>query len=336
MLAMADTAAAAGYAVIAIDAVLHGISPDDPNLAPLYIGNTPFAGMANERTFDVDYQNNETKAPGPDGLPDESGAWAVNLASLLTQRDNYRQTQADLSVLAISVPTMSIDGDALPDFDGSTIQYVSQSGGSVIGPAFVATEPTVNSAFMSVGGGGVARFLSASPTYGPPIQAGLKAAAGIEPGMPEYEQFLMIWQTVIDSADVINWSAELSRFNNVVVHEVIGDQVVPNFVAGAPLSGTEPMIAAMGLQAYSTTQQNPNGLKVAARFVPPADHGSLLSPAASPAATAEMQKQMASFLLSRGTAVVVEDEATMVPVAAQAKDASVEPKSKAKLGLKRD
>ena len=336
MLAIADAAAAAGYAVVAMDQVLHGISPDDPNLAPLYIGNTPFAGIANERTFDVDYRNNETGAPGPDGKPDPSGVWAVNLASLLTQRDNYRQTQADFSVLAISIPTMSIDGDALPDFDGSTIQYVSHSGGSILGPGFVATEPTVSNTFMSAGGGGLSRLLNASPTFGPAIQAGLKAAAGIEPGMPEYEQFLLIWQTVVDSADAINWSAEVSRFNNVVVHEVINDQLIPNFVPGAPLSGTEPMIAAMGLEAYSSTQQNPNGLKVAGRFVPPADHGSLLSPAASPAATAEMQKQMASFLVSRGTAVVVEDAATMLPVEVPAKDSSTQPKTKQKLGLKRD
>jgi hypothetical protein len=49
-----------------------------------------------------------------------------------------------------------------------------------------------------------------------------------------------------------------------------------------------------------------------------------------------MQKQMASFLASRGKAVVVEDAATMRPTAAPAKDAATQPKSKQKLGLKRD
>jgi hypothetical protein len=41
----------------------------------------------------------------------------------------------------------------------------------------------------------------------------------------------------------------------------------------------------------------------------------LLDPATSPAATVEMQKQLASFLATRGTTVVVEDAATMAPAA---------------------
>jgi hypothetical protein len=49
-----------------------------------------------------------------------------------------------------------------------------------------------------------------------------------------------------------------------------------------------------------------------------------------------MQKQMASFLASRGKAVLVEDASTMVPLPAAAKDANSQPKSKQKLGLKRD
>lgn len=325
MLFIADTAAAAGYAVIAIDAVLHGIRPEDTTLAPFYIENTPFADVANERTFNVDYVDNATGALVPDGITDESGLWAINFISLLTQRDNLRQTQADFSVLAVTVPTISIDGDALPDLDGSTIQWVSISGGSVIGPAVVATEPLITGAFMSVGGGGIARLLNGSEYYGPQIQAALKALAGIEPGMREYEQYLMLWQTMIESADAINWAAEAARFKDIVVHEVINDDTVPNFVPGAPLSGTEPMIQVMGLTPYSSTQVNPAGLDLVGRFVPPAVHSSFLDPTASPAATMEMQKQLASFLASRGTTVVVEDAATMVPASEPGSEASAEP-----------
>ncbi|MEJ2385506.1 MAG: hypothetical protein P8Y54_14175, partial [Xanthomonadales bacterium] len=247
MLFMADTAASQGYAVIAIDAPLHGIRPEDNYLTPLYIETTPFADVANERTFDVDYIDNATGAPVPDGITDPSGKHIINLASLVTTRDNWRQLQADLSILAVSVPSISIDGDALPDLDGSNIQYAAISGGSVLGTAFVAAEPLITNAFLSVPMGGVARGLEASPFYGPAIRAGLKAAAGIEPGMADYELFFLAWQTLIDSADPINWSRELASFNNVLLHEVIGDTVTPNFVPTAPLSGTEPMIRALGL-----------------------------------------------------------------------------------------
>jgi len=314
-LTVADAAAAAGFAVIAIDAPLHGISPDDPALAPLYIENTPFADVANERTFDVDYVDNATGAPGPDGIVDASGTHMINLASTLTSRDNARQGNADLSILAVTIPSISYDGDVLPDLDGSTILYTSISMGSILGTPFVAVEPTVNNAFLSVPMGGLARGLEASPTFGPSIRAGLEAAAGLVPGTPEYEQFFIVFQTVFDAADPINWSAEVTRYNNVVLHEVIGDTVLPNYVPTAPLSGTEPMIRVMGLTPYSSTQSNPGGLDLAGRFVPPAHHGSFATPVGAPEATAEMQKQMASFIATRGTTVIVEDASTMVPVA---------------------
>jgi hypothetical protein len=70
--------------------------------------------------------------------------------------------------------------------------------------------------------------------------------------------------------------------------------------------------------------QNPAGADAAGRFLPPASHGSLLDPAASAAATVEMQKQMASFVASRGRAVVVENAATMEPVAGPAAEAAPE------------
>ena len=324
ILAVADTLASIGYAAIAIDAPLHGIVPElSPQLAPLYIGNTPWADVANERTFDVDYVNNATGAPGPDGITDASGTHMINLMSMLTSRDNARQGEADLSVLAVTIPSISYDGDTLPDLDGSRIQYVSLALGSSLGTPFAAVEPMVTNAFLSVPLGGIARGLEASATIGPVIRAGL-AAAGVLPGTADYELFFTAFQTVLDSADAINWSAEAARFNNIVLHEVIGDEVIPNFVPTAPLSGTEPMIRAMGLSSYSSTQSNPAGLDVAGRFVPPASHGSLLSPATSPAATAEMQKQMASFIATLGTTVVVEDASTMVPVAAPASEAEQE------------
>jgi len=314
-LAIADTLASIGYAVVSIDSPLHGISPDaQPELAAFYIENTPFAPIANERTFDMDFINNATGAPGPDGLIDPSGAHAISagLSSMLTGRDTIRQGVADLSVLAHSISSMDLDGDTLPDMNSANIAYVGTSWGGMHGTVFTAIEPIVTRSFLSVPGGGIARFAEASPAFGPVIRAGLKAAAGLEPGTADYEQFFIAWQTVLDSADPINWAAGAATMTPVMLHEVINDQVIPNYVPTAPLSGTEPVIAAMGLESYSTTQQNPDGLRAAGRFLPPASHGSLLSPSSSLAAFLEMQKQMASFVASHGGAIVVTDESTMV------------------------
>jgi len=320
LLAAADTLAAAGFAVIGIDTPLHGILPTDPVLAPLYVGNTPWADVANERTFDVDYVNNATGAPGPDGNIDGSGTHMMNLTSMLTGRDNARQAQADLSVLAVTLPTIDVDGDGLPDLDGSTVSYAGLSMGGIMGTPLTAVDPVLRGALLSVPAGGLARALEASPAFGPGIRAGLAAAAGLQPGTADYELFFTVFQTVLDSMDPINWIAEAARFNRVMLHEVIGDTVLPNVVETAPLSGTEPLIRAAGLTSYASTITDPGGISVAGRFVSPASHSSLLSPASSPAATAEMQKQMASFFVSRGTTVVVEDSATMAPVSEPAAD----------------
>ncbi|MDX2419360.1 MAG: hypothetical protein QNK19_18015 [Xanthomonadales bacterium] len=316
VLAAADGFAAAGYAVVAMDFPMHGISPDaTPEFAALWVENTPFGPIANERTFDVDYISNTTGAPGPDGLIDPSGSHAISagLSNMLVGRDTIRQGETDLSVLAVSIASMDFDGDNIPDTDGSNIAYAGQSWGGIHGTVFTAIEPLVTRSFLSVPGGSIARFAEASAAFGPRIQAGL-AAQGVFPGTADYEKFFLVWQTVLDSADPINWAAEAALNTPILLHEVINDQVIPNFVPTSPLAGTEPLIKVMGLQAYSSTQQSAEGLRAAGRFVPPATHGSWLDPTDSPAAFFEMQNQVATFIGSFGGAVIVTDADTMVPV----------------------
>ncbi len=304
MLAIADAFASQGLATIAIDQPLHGIT-DLTN--PFYVGNTPFGVVARERTFNLDLQNNETGAPGPDSNIDSSGAWFINLPSLLTSRDNNRQAQTDLSILALNIPFIDLDGDQLGDIDGSSISFTGLSLGSINGIPFLAVEPTVNNAVLSVPGGGIAQMLNGSQTFGPVVRGGLQAA-GIEPGSADFNQFLLIAQTVLDSADPINWGATTAQTNSVLLHQVAGDAVIPNAVPGAPLSGTEPLIRVMGLDAITEAGQivDPAGIRGAVRFIQ-GSHGSLLDPTASLAVTVEMQTQATSMAASGGAAVVVGD-----------------------------
>ena len=155
---------------------MHGVSPDaTPQYAAFWVENTPFAPVANERTFDVDYINNTTGAPGPDGLIDPSGSHAVSagLSNMLVGRDLIRQGETDLSVLAVSIASMDFDGDSAPDTDGSNIAYAGQSWGGIHGTVFTAIEPLVTRSFLSVPGGSIARFAEASASFGPVIRAGL-------------------------------------------------------------------------------------------------------------------------------------------------------------------
>ena len=304
-LGIAATLAAQGWAVIAIDQPLHGVGPT----SPFYIENTPFGPIARERTFDVDLVNNTTGAAGPDGVIDGSGTHFINLSSLLTSRDNLRQTISDLFTLTKAIPQMSYDGDATADFDGSRIEFVGQSLGAITGVAFLALETNVNVGVLNVPGGGIAQLLNGSATFGPRIRAGL-AAAGVQAGTPAFDQFLGAAQTVVDPADPINYGFA-SQTDKLLAQLVVGngstvppDQVVPIVVPGAPLSGGEALVRVLGLQTITATTTNPNGIRGVVRFIA-GDHGSLLSTAASPAATVEMQTEMASMISSLGNTVVI-------------------------------
>lgn len=306
-LAVADTLAMAGFAVVAIDLPLHGVTN---RAALLYGGNVPVPLRSTERTFNVDLVDNETGAPGPDNNFDASGTHFINLTNLLNSRDNVRQAETDISVLAETIPTMDINQDGQPDFDGSRIHFVGQSMGAIVGIPALAVEAGIDASLLSAPGGGIARLLEASPTFGPRIRAGLEQAAGLVPGTADYQAFFVAAQTVIDSGDPINFGAQAAQRHPVLLHEIVGsessppDQVVPNVVPGAPLSGTEPLIRVMGLDPIVGPTQDPQGIRGAVRFLA-GGHGSLLDPSSSAATTAEMQGQMASMMASDGKAVNV-------------------------------
>ena len=321
MFAIAGTLAAQGFAVVAIDLPLHGLT--DPH-NPFYAANTPFAALgAHERTFDIDLQDNATGAPGPDGVIDPSGSYFINLTSLLTSRDNLRQGEADLLELSRAAPTLLGAGG----IDASNVSFVGQSLGSIVGTVFLAIDPGVRVGVLNVPGGGIARLLDASPSFGPRIHAGL-AAAGLEQGTPDYDAYFAATQTVIDAGDPINFGGNNTLLDPaatdadgnplprkpLLVQEVIGggdflsDQVIANSVPGAPLSGTEPLIAALGLDAIVGTTQSADGIRGAVRFLQ-GEHGSLLDPTDFPAVTAEMQGEMASLLVTGGTVVQVANPA---------------------------
>jgi len=136
------------------------------------------------------------------------------------------------------------------------------------------------------------------------------SAAGVEPGTPQYDAFMVAAQTAVDSGDPINFNIAEAGTKRMLMQEVIGggdvppDQVIPNTVPGAPLSGTEPLIAAYGLVDITGTTQDPDGIRGAVRFLQ-GEHGSLLDPTDYPAATVEMQGEMASMIASNGTVVQV-------------------------------
>lgn len=319
-LAIADAAASAGRAMIAIDQPLHGITDAAGPLFAFRTDNpagvyaTPGFGGTTERHFFVDLVDNATSAPGPDGQIDGSGTHTINLQRLLTSRDNLRQASADIITLVATVSELTAGPNT---FDSSAVHFVGHSLGGIVGiPAVAAMGDGVATASYKAPGGGVARLLHGSASFGPRIRAGL-AGAGVDFPSPAYDQFMFAAQTVIDSADPLNYAAAASAAAPTHMMLVIGDgnamlpdQVVPITVAGAPLAGGAPLAALMGLQLITETTTDASGLRGQVRFVA-GDHGSLLSPAASPAATVEMQTQVATFMATFGTTIPVNNPAVV-------------------------
>jgi hypothetical protein len=296
---IADALSFAGFASVAIDSPLHGVTDK----------TSPFYRPGMERTFDLDLVNNQTLAPPADGVTDPTGSHFLNPQSLLTTRDNQRQAIQDLRQLTASLPLVDLEGDGQPDLDTGHIRFVAHSLGAILGGVFLSIEDNVTSATLGMASGGFAKMADGSPYYGPTL-ATLLAQKGIIKGTPEYETFLALWQTTFDSGDPINYgpASIIDRpFRLYPIHliEVVGgagslpDQYVPNSVPDAPLSGTEPLAKVMGLKSVSRSVWDDQGVRAIVRFTQGA-HDSLFDPRPIVGATAEMQGQMISFLNSEG------------------------------------
>ena len=208
-LAIADTFAAGGMATIAMDLVLHGDRAGD-------------------------FMDNATGDMVPDGQLDPSGALFVNLTSLRTGRDNLRQSAVDMMQLVRMIEGgVDYTGDLYPDLAPGHTTLVGMSLGGFISTIVHAVEPDIKVAVLNVPGGPISQFLATSPTFAPVVNAGL-AENGILPGTPEYSQFFLLAQTVIDSADPINYApyvldGSVSGVEKyALMQEAIGYQVVPN------------------------------------------------------------------------------------------------------------
>ncbi len=293
LLAVADALARAGYAAVAIDLPLHGIVDTQ----------SPFYMSSLERTFNLDIVNNDTGAPTPDGIIDASGKHYLNLANLLVARDNIRQSTSDL--IALKNALASVSGATL---DASRVAFFGHSLGTIAASGLLGNVP-LESTVLAMPGGGIAQFLSHSESFGQEIRDGLYAAAGIEPDSAEYNRFMLTAQTLLDDADAINYAADVGAQQKVFAIEALGDKTIPNRVATAPLSGTEPLLKLLGAThaiAPTSAGSVPFTKNSVARFNV-GGHSSILTPEDSVEATVEMQSESASFIGSQAAAVHVEN-----------------------------
>ncbi len=298
MFGIANTLASVGYATIAIDAVLHG--------------NRTFDIDVVSQTLDATTGRYTTTANTPDGTADSSGTHYLNLTSLLTSRDNIRQSVADLMHLTQLLKSQTMDivnnttgapggGDGV-DLDTATpFIYVGHSNGGILGGVLAGLMPTTTIAkyVLANPGGDYGSILQNSEAYGPIVDAGL-AAKGVAKGSAAYNSFFVAAQTIVDDGDPLNYAA-VAATKPIFLLKTTPDGVVPN-------AQTDALSLNLGLKQVSgnaaTVTANAWPLTVVA---PPlagngfvnytaGTHSSFLSPTASLAAYTAMQTDAATFI----------------------------------------
>jgi hypothetical protein len=318
MLAVADSFADAGFAVVAIDLPLHGVTnTQDPLYAsaanPLYAGlGLPTNEMSIERTFDLALIN-------PPAI-DSSGSHAINLTSPLTTRDGLREGVADLITFERSVAGATVaNAGGVTIFASGHTHFLGHSLGAIEGGTLLAVIPSteISTGSLANPGGDLATVLITSPTFAPTVNAGL-AAQGIEAGTTLYNEFFRDIQTLWDSGDPINYIGLTVAQHPIHLLQVVGstpppatcnpsapangcpDQVVPNPTTQALITasaygpgGTATALTRIKAgQAPLVTQAG--GIRGYVNFTQ-GDHGSVIDDKV-PAVTAEMQTEAISFI----------------------------------------
>ncbi len=297
MLSIADSFALAGFAVIAIDLPLHGVT--DP-ASPFYQGPaSPFGN--NERHFNLDNVG-ATGVFTPDGQID-NGWQILNVGNPLNARDHIRQAVADTIALTRTLPGLNLpDGDANPDLDGNRIHYVGISLGSIISGVFLGLDTDIVTATLSSPAGPWTSILTDPQAidFGRPIRNAL-SAQGLPPGTIGFDNFVRDLQTVIDPVDPVNFAGAAAANHPLHVIEVLGDTAVPN-------GPTDYIAQLWQLPPVSTTTMAvpPATTSGIVRFTA-GTHSSLFNPQPNRAVTAEMQQQTVLYAASGGTTIRILD-----------------------------
>ncbi|MCS6101052.1 lipase [Shewanella baltica] len=346
-LAYAGSYAAMGVATIAIDMPLHGarsfdanndgiyeVSATDPSFpAPpdkpdAYKNGNPLVFVNISSTLSV--RDNFRQA-----TMDHLG---VRFALNKLATDLAKENEAQL----FDVSKISAQGLSLGAIVGTDFATYASTG--MKNPATGDALPNaygIKAVSLAAPAGGLAGSFAGSATFGPVLFSNIKASAtfqalvdkantaGYEVGSPEYAalvqavyaQFIPTFafavQTAVDSADPINHAATL-KATGLPVHliEIAGDgngnlpdQVLPNRVDNFPLSGTEPLISAIGLPCVDSTSKGHGVVRFSKGH-----HSSIVSPGETDAtdgmaaaATVEMQTQVATYAATAG-----KDDATIL------------------------
>ncbi|HMV69610.1 MAG TPA: hypothetical protein PKA64_22400, partial [Myxococcota bacterium] len=214
-----------GFAVVAIDAPMHGDHPTATTDADLLwvlqlFGIDPTGGTFDPRVL----------------------------------RDQFRRAAWDEVQLTAAVRLdPDIDGDGVPDLDGGFVAWTGHSLGGLLGPHLLALDPGVRGALLSVPGGRMSEIVHTSQTFAPLIA--LMAPSGATQGA--IDRFFPLLQTAIERGDPATWAGRLTAAGqDVLVTQVIDDTIIPN-------PCTHHLARALGVEHAGPVLQPVDGLRLA-------------------------------------------------------------------------
>jgi hypothetical protein len=264
---IANTFAAAGWVVVAIDSVTFGARAPEAEFQVDAVNNFAPGGGAYDAP-DGGALGGAGTYKGPDGLADEIGAslstngtsdFVGGFLDLGALRDQLRQSEIDTCQLVRVLKSTTLDlsplktGATVPKVDGARIAYFGNSLGSIEGTPVAAIEPGIQTFVMNVAGGGFAQEVT---THSPHLGTDL-GFAGLIFGVPptdhitESHPLIPLIQAIIDPGDPITFAkyvvdspatvngAALTAKNFLQV-EVVYDNYVPN-------EGNEALARALGI-----------------------------------------------------------------------------------------
>jgi len=246
VLAISGTLASQGIATISIDHPYHGSRGIDFNADGVY----EISATSSLKDSDPAFANADVTS-------------YMNLASLLTARDNVRQSEVDLLALRLSLNSVDLAGQ----LDATKVSFLGHSLGAITGITFTALANSgvvnpatgellpmnpygINSASYAFPGGGIPGVLLNSVSFGPVVKAGLTSsqsfidvveetagkkvedmteaeyATYVEAIYPAFaNEFNFAAQTIIDAADPVNYASTVkTTMTPVHVLEVVGDE----------------------------------------------------------------------------------------------------------------
>ena len=320
LFAYGETFAARCYAAVAIDLPLHGITESNTTINPFYMGKL-------ERTFNIDAVTEDEHGniidTKPDGVIDSSGSHYINLTHIATTRDNLHQTTSDLLELESALSrVMDLNGTNIK-FDTSNIHLVAHSLGTIASTGYINQTTALTTITLAMPGQGLAQLLNNSMRYGPIIEAGL-AQKGIMRGTAAYESFMIATQTITDDADPANYTISVGKHQAapILAFEVIGsdvptvpcsgvaadsDNVIPNCVPTAPLSGTDPYLTSIQASDINMTDGTAGLKPIHGNTMTRLTKGAHASPLYPDEVTLPIHAQIISFISSKGAFTKVVD-----------------------------